>query len=1006
MAEHDYDIANLQPDDLYNLLPFVVRAGDPGLIRHFFMALAYQHNFIAGKLRSTPRHQDPFQAAAFAPSDFGEDVTLFEEWQFLKRLRFPTADQTSRITELERLVPASIQAQDRETKVLRALSQSVGEIVQNGLPVFALRPLIATAIQRGQIKGSPGSFQLLGRILGIFELKAQELWVRHALSNPANPASPDNDGDFATEPEERPYWPADNAYNGNMVTQWPPGSESYNPFVFDDDAAVKTIRYDFLSLDVRSKRYYNTVLNGGTNPFIRLEGTVTAKLQAGLYLLTGGTSTQKARVVVPFIDGSGSITFTAADAGVHGNSITCTVQDHTSGAQHIIIDGPQSKIKYKSSWFDLIIGVDVDLFYSIAAAIPVTEVDAATSFDAALSRTPPDYPVTGTGVGTPIKSDPNIHFQMDLEAFNDTMTILREMVERIRPMSRKIRKRKVGLVLNDALKYAPYCAVLEVILQSPNGSLWSLFLDPASGQPGWALTESGTATTVHQIDRATGALVEWKISDSGLFSTVVSTANLHDQIVLIKGSTSVRGGFIWVNNGHLTAGGVFPQITEAIHGDGTPTEALLSLDYTHVSETPSKHALPFMSDEAQYDGVVPDCLRFQQAPEDELTARRTLLDFDKFHVAAHMGVEDRLDGDLNANWWYDMDGQINGTDLRLRAAGIDTSAIEPVPSGMLTYGYPLQFLNYHGEYIYRDRVTNVAKVASYTYDAPDENTGATLVVDNLADTTEGDGEGPTEGGPEPSGWNSLDSLDAGLWDENTISPWMRHNHFEVRPTGTFTNISDSGGKARLDGFVSTELLPGQSVRIEGGGTFAGFRTLCTTGASTTLTASYAVGGSNGRVWLRHGPFRTEGVDDFILKVTSAAGEGVLNYTLWKSLSGTPSIIDSGTLEGDRTYQATYTAIEADELWVETTGDLSGAVDVSFTTYPPALVRDGFHMLRGGERDDLVYFIVEVGEDWWEYSEGGLDPTDGGVWRGGTWHGTLNGTYTSRGAGMPAVLTFS
>lgn len=1166
------------------------------MIRHYFGALTAQHNFLAQKLRDTPRSQDPTQAGIFTPESVGESSTLFEEWLFLKRLREPTDENLERITVLERLVPASIQLYKREAQILQFLARTVGEEIDIGLPHFALRPLLNTAIRRHHVKGSHTSFSLLGRIMGIFDLKVQELWTRATLTDPSNPSGSENNDDFSPVPEKYPYWPEGAIYSGVSRPQWPVGSEDYDPFELDDDPAIKTLVFNHLVLDRRSVRYYNTVLNEH-NPFITIREPILEKLKPGTYTLTGGAAQSRATVSVPSISG-GSVTHLDATAlGSHGNSITVTVVNNQSGTQGMTLDGPQSTIKYKSSYFDLVFGLDLDAMYATMAAIPVETLPDATRFDVQAgfsvlirestsdvlddadatallalptgdgdiahewigvqptfnvigsgdegyfegdnplpawaasnfvyraqgfvvipetgwytfgmntddgcklsidgdvvilddsthtvgdtygsiyltegvheveayfwqnsggnsgelyaaagefttwdssmrllgdvengglevftdgltTRRPPDYPITGNVSGEAVVSNPATDWQMDFDAFNDLMTILRVMVERLRPMTRTIRQTRTGFVINDMMRYAPNCALNEVILRASDGSRWKLYLN--EGEPAWEngeFPDSPDSPVLTQFDHGDGIWIEWRISAAGVFSAVASSSGLLiPYIVFLPGGT--KGGFVFVRSRHLMASGVYEQITENIGGDGTPNEDFLSLDYGEFSESPSQYSIPFMSDDAVYDGAPPDCLLFQQVPEDEVVSKPTILDQDKFHVAAHFGTEDHLDGDINGNWWYDTDGQMNGTDLRLRAAGIDTNLIAPAPSNFggdngMTYGDPFIFLNYHGKYVYRDREDNTPKLATYTFDTVDIDNGPTLTIIDLPDH----GDGPIEGGIAPDEWDPVQAMDGGLWDTNTLAPWYRYANWEFSSIGDFTALEDQSGKMVLVGFdtsASPTLLLGSEIRVEStpAGLYDGVRIIAELGVNTVLTDDYTSDAGPGRCWTKGRYWKSEGVSS--LRFTIRAPEeqtGSTNWLLWKRANSDSTIIASGVLASGDVYQIDLEVGDdpTTEIWLETRGSLSGSAELQAITYPPQLSRDGHYMVHGGERDDLVAFIVDDGENWWDYAIGGNDPyepQDGSGekwWRGGQYHtpdGFL-GIYVSRGAGMPAVLT--
>src|SRR4051812_48490246 len=107
----DYGIADLQGDDIYNLLPFSARAADPGAIRTLCQLIQAHHNQWAALLRALPRFQDPTKAARFDPVALGEDKTLFDTWLAMKRRIVPlTEGEIKYVDRLATMLPKSIQA--------------------------------------------------------------------------------------------------------------------------------------------------------------------------------------------------------------------------------------------------------------------------------------------------------------------------------------------------------------------------------------------------------------------------------------------------------------------------------------------------------------------------------------------------------------------------------------------------------------------------------------------------------------------------------------------------------------------------------------------------------------------------------------------------------------------------------------------------------------------------------------------------------------------------------
>lgn len=401
----DYNISDLNPDDLYKLLPYVVRAKDPNdSIRVVFNALASLHNYAVGKLRELPRLQDPALCAKFSPADFGESVDDYREYLTLvyqDQLNELSDGQKGYMETFANRIPKSLEARNKELKYLSLLGESVGVKMFSKFTTYLLRGWVQTAIYRSHLKGTNTLILLIGRILGFVDIQLSELWSRYSIKDPANPPSTVNDPDFSYVPDEYPYRPQSGVYGDiadlekeyprsdgqggqydfSETVQVPYGSITYNPNVLDDGPDYK-VTFEGVNGDITSTTQYNLVVNNH-NPFGNFTSLVDKKLYEGVYALSGGSGNSVASVSIPSEDRTTSYTFMALSAGEWGNKIVLSVKNVTSSGlwgtpsykpphQNLTISGTQSLIKFKTSFFDLLTSIDPIAFSIQYPPIPVT----------------------------------------------------------------------------------------------------------------------------------------------------------------------------------------------------------------------------------------------------------------------------------------------------------------------------------------------------------------------------------------------------------------------------------------------------------------------------------------------------------------------------------------------------------------------------------------------------------------------------------------------------------
>jgi hypothetical protein len=397
-------VRNIGPDELFNLLPQNIRNLDPNqAIASFFYALAQQHNFIANLQRNLPLLIDPTQAAQWTPAGEGESAT---DWAAYLALVQSGEQQTAYGQYLAAKLPNSIAAWQLENQIIQLLGNEMGNTIYSQHLAVASRILIQTAVYRYQIKGTQSSIYILGRILGFIDLKAQELWSRFSLNDPSNPGNPSNNDDFAVTPDQYPYWPLNGQYGATDLdatyarysglptgttnpettetNQLPLPTVGYNPTILDDGGQY-TIIFPTVTGDPTLPTWYPTVINLH-NPFgmfsapAFVNGTTNAALVTGTYGCQGGTFTTAATASILDVNGL-TVTFTCRAVGQYGNEVTISVLPDANGTRQIQLVGPQSKIKYKSSYFDLTTAFDPSVYSTLYTPIPVLPNPGGSDID-------------------------------------------------------------------------------------------------------------------------------------------------------------------------------------------------------------------------------------------------------------------------------------------------------------------------------------------------------------------------------------------------------------------------------------------------------------------------------------------------------------------------------------------------------------------------------------------------------------------------------------------------
>lgn len=1197
------NLTPIKPDAIYKLLPEVVRAGDGSeAILAYMEACAEEHNFFAKKMALLPSLQDPTVAGAFTPEDFGESSSNYSLYLSLfNRNNSATSPLTDNekilMGQLQELLQGSLSAKTFQDNALNLLSKTVGAQLYSKYFTATNRQLIETSVYRNHIKGTQSSVYVLGRILGFIDLKVRELWTRFAMKDPSNPSSDTNVLDLASFPDEYPYWPSSEVYDGTVtkllerkddttaqylateVQQAPVPDPEYDPTILND-GDVYSASFTFLTPGIGSTNYYLDTINEH-NPFGSFTTDIAQRLRVGTYYLEGGDGVNAAYAMIPYSSGSGvkNIYSLSASAGIltfvvdntsglssgqtinitgtgdfdgtfpilsissgdstvsiaydgvvpsmlsngyvyysaqgfaqfvaltwgdWANGVEISVTPSTYGiTQDIRLTGPQSKIKFKSSYFDLSMVSDIVIFPTLYPCVPVfpsgdgslsdfdpnvtstftrnivsvsgtsdnrqfprlyldsvdgleintfvkidgvpslsgdvglpysnirqiTQIDPITNsivirsfpgedmlynFDfsgsgtVTVGRLPSALPVTGSlnGDRQIASADQKV---MDFTSFLELISTLRVLFESLRPITRTVRQENFGFLLRDNMLYAPLYAKDSVILDDGAGTKYALSV--VGGVATWTVVGSGSATPVLQQDAVTYEYGQWAISTVAgqpVFSTTpynATTTGTNTDVVYIPG-----GGYVYLASGALTVASSAPEyIVNSIHSDGTTDESVLETDKHKVVE--NNPNADVMSPDASSTDVPDPKFKFQIAPEDDLSTFRTAVEDIKTGMAANWQIPSDSDmRNIDEEWYYRFDGGFLGRDLRLRSTGVIAGIVEPLPSGILSYNYPIKFLDYSGIYTWRNRQTNVAYATHYTYDA-----GAR--VDTSLASYDGQIEGATQlnlptpvpipstgSGVTPNGqsWSTLDRI----WTDEIVRP--------VTTPSPYTSVTNAGGKAVFVFSSLGSLAVGMYFTILSGPYAGTGRITAITGLNVKTSLTYS--STDTGTILIHLPEAQlwDKPKTFNVSVVSANTNASDNTLTVRVVDNTGAVLASNSVPYQNTLNLSVSVSQA-SVHVQVGSPVAGTAGLvtlsRLATDEPLLITPfamGSFLWGGGHRDAVEVTITDGTKHFLDYgADDSNEFTDGDgntSWRGGKWSGNSGAWTAITRTGLPAILS--
>jgi hypothetical protein len=375
---------------------------------------------------------------------------------------------------------------------------------------LAHQKLLATYFPRLKFKGTPTSFEALGRLLGFEDVRFTALWTRLSPHTPNDVGAPINDEDFAPLPD---FWPRQEI------------GPFYNPHLMDDGPFYAWS--GTASAGTSTTTFYTQAVNG-FNPYVQVSVVGTAvdgeipHPDSGTYTLAGGGPHTKA------VAQAGSLYFEALGEGASFNGLTVNIFPVDNGTlRGVAVYDRLSSVKYRSSYYDLGLTVGFDkaeaTFGTIVARQNKDLVggQSVAGFVGTLVPVSPYRPyragsltTTGTSFDFLTQSTGTIEsyvertqagvtdYQQDYSALLTAGVQVAAAMEEVRPATRSPRRTSVGYLLNDQAVYAAYSASQHLL----------------SIAAGVSSTTSSGSLTQHPLAPYTADLVFQTATSNGTFA--------------------------------------------------------------------------------------------------------------------------------------------------------------------------------------------------------------------------------------------------------------------------------------------------------------------------------------------------------------------------------------------------------------------------------------------------------------------------------------------------------
>jgi len=359
-----------------------------------------------------------------------------------------------------------------DTSTLELLASTIGAILYQSSLVadqrIANQQLVDTYFPRLKIKGTAQSFEVLGRALGFDDVRVTPLWSRMSPRRPEDVGNPLNDPDYLADPEFYPHQQVNVLYDPLDVRD--------GPFY---------IWTGTCSNGTANTSYYTSAIND-FNPWVQvivlgsISNGTAAHVAAGSYALANGAPNLNAYVEPE----NSSFRFEALVEGAAMNGVVITVGTFGfNGTDRTVsINDRLSSVKYRSSYFDLGLTVDIDRAEEVFGTQPASRnPDVATgnytpdgvsgtavspyrawrAGSISVTRLTEDfYTQTVVSAGSTIVSPRIQALSTNQEIIVDNLVAagvqVAQSLEEVRPATRFPRRSASGLLIDDTTHFACY----------------------------------------------------------------------------------------------------------------------------------------------------------------------------------------------------------------------------------------------------------------------------------------------------------------------------------------------------------------------------------------------------------------------------------------------------------------------------------------------------------------------------------------------------------------------
>lgn len=348
--------------------------------------------------------------------------------------------------------------QSIDTSALHYLAETIGAVIYEtpsagGTTREERKRIIESYFPRLKIKGTSASFDVLSRLLGFDDAKVTPLWGRLTPREPSDVGSSENDQDFRAVPQ---YYPSSDEDSGYAPLDFVDG-----PLYSWDAGGLTVTRTD--------SRFYKTAVNG-YNPFFNVVIASSGEVKhpgwpllgyPKTFELAGGTPHKKASVVA--VESGYNTAQVVFEAIAEGESFNGLVVEMPSSGSLKVSNWPLSSVKYRTSYFDLALTVDLDSYvdrYGDKNVGKNTDLSPADGGDPNLcadgTAVSPYRPWSQVSSGSVARVQASGVRQLDVDPLLRSHSRVSGYFEEVRPATRFTRRVLLGFSASDQAVYAAY----------------------------------------------------------------------------------------------------------------------------------------------------------------------------------------------------------------------------------------------------------------------------------------------------------------------------------------------------------------------------------------------------------------------------------------------------------------------------------------------------------------------------------------------------------------------